>query len=601
MSIATFEKVSILGPSRCKVDILTALQELGCMHLIAMNQPSKSTLTTTSTTLLDQIKAALLYLKNSPEHGNPRLIRKDFNPDLVVKKILANQHDLRVAIDRRDFLAIRIREVSEWGDFTLPAEGDIGGVKLWFYKINLKEITQIPEDFPLHEVYRNNRYAFIILLSEREPREDQFAFQRIHTGSIALKELRAELDELNEKIDDLMDERRNLTRYRYLLAREVAQFSDRTELQKASGQTQEHDAFFLLQAWIPHAELSRLTQFCQDNQLSLVIEQPLPEELPPTLMESHPWLQGGSELVNFYQTPGYHALDPSIMVFFSFSIFFAMILADAGYGIILALFTACWWKKLGQYNAAQWLKPLLVVICAFSILYGVMLGSYWGFAPKAGTWLAKLKIIDINNFKLMMIVVLFIGCLHICIASGMRAWFAQHRNERIHALGFIFLIIGAVIYSIGLTKHDRMITHSAMIVFILSLLLIMIFASNEPIISVKSFLKRVFHGVSALAELPTLFGDILSYLRLFALGLAGASLAVTFNTMAHHIAQPGKPGSWLLAILILLIGQTMNLALCLMSAVVHGLRLNYIEFLKWSIKEDGYSYQPFKKQEISHE
>lgn len=601
MSIAAFEKVSILGPSQCKAEILSALQELGCVHLIAINPANKSALTTTSTTVLDQIKAALLYLKNSPEHGNPRLIRKEFNPDRVVTKILANQHDLRVAIDRRDFLVARIREVSEWGNFTLPTEGELGKVKLWFYKINLKEIARIPKDFPLHEVYRNNRYAFIILLSEQEPQEEKFAFHRIHTGSIALKQLRAELDELNEKIDDLLDEQRNLTRYRYLLAREVAEFSDRTELKKASEQTQEHDVFFLLHAWSPHVALSRLTQFCQDNQLSLVIEQPLPEDLPPTLMESHPWLQGGAELVTFYQTPGYHAFDPSVMVFFSFSLFFAMILADAGYGVILALFTAFWWKKLGRYDAAKWLRPLLIVISIFSILYGVLLGSYWGIEPKAGTWLATLKIIDINNIKLMMSVVLFIGCLHIGIASGMRAWFAPHRNERIHATGFILLISAALIYSIGLMQHHRTITHVALLLFIPSLLLIMIFASNEPVTNAKSLLKRILHGLSALTELPALFGDILSYLRLFALGLAGASLAVTFNSIAHHITQFGKPSSWVLAILILIIGQSMNLALCLMSAVVHGLRLNYIEFFKWSIKEDGYAYRPFKKQEISHE
>ncbi|PWY56708.1 V-type ATP synthase subunit I [Legionella qingyii] len=601
MSIATFEKVSVFGPSRCKADILSALQELGCMHLIAINPPRKTALTTISTTLLDQIRCALLYLNNSPEHGNPRLIWKDFNPDIVVKKILANQHDLRIAIDRRDFLTTRIREVSEWGEFILPPDGDLGGIKLWFYKIKLKEIARIPKNVPLHEVYRNHRYAFIIVLFEQEPQEEQFPFHRIHTGSIALEALRVELNELNEKIDDLMDERRNLTRYRYLLAREVAQFSDRTELQKASGQTQEHDEFFLLQAWVPHNELSRLTQFCQENQLSLVIEKPLPEELPPTLMESHPWLQGGAELVNFYQTPGYHALDPSIMVFFSFSIFFAMILADAGYGILLAFFAVFGWKRLGKYNAAVWLRPLLVVISLFSILYGAMLGSYFGIEPKAGTWLATLKIIDINDFKLMMLLVLIIGCLHICIASGMRAWFAQHRHERIQSSGFILLIVATLLYSIGLMKHNSTITQLAIFPFILSLLLIMIFASNEPITSFNNLAKRIVHSLGALTELPSLFGDILSYLRLFALGMAGASLAVTFNSMAQHITQFGKPSSWVLAVLILIIGQTLNFVLCFISAIVHGLRLNYIEFFKWSIKEDGYCYQPFKKQEISHE
>ncbi|MFC3909126.1 V-type ATP synthase subunit I [Legionella dresdenensis] len=601
MSIATFEKVSLLGPSCCKADIVAGLQALGCMHLIAINPPSKSALTTPSTTLLDQIKAALLYLDNSSEQGNPRLSQRDFNPDEVVKKILTNQQALRAAVDRRDFLTSRIHAVSQWGDFVLPAEEDLGGIKLWFYKINLKELARIPNDIPLQEIYRNNHYAFIILLSEQEPQEEHFPFRRMHTGSIALKELRAELDELNERIDDLLDEQRNLTRYRYLLACEMAQFSDRTELHKALGQTQEHEEFFLLQAWVPQAELQRLAEFCKARQLSLAIEQPLPDELPPTLLESRPWLQAGSELVNFYQTPGYHAFDPSIMVFFSFSIFFAMILADAGYGIVLALCTALGWKKMGRYNAGAWLRPLAVVISIFSIIYGVMLGSYWGVEPKAGSWLAKLKIIDINNFNRMMILVLVIGCLHICIACGMRAWFARHRNERIHAIGFILLIVSALLYGFGVIKHSTMFTQPAIYLFILSLLLITVFASNKPITSVKNFLTRIFHGVSALTELPTLFGDILSYLRLFALGLAGASLAVTFNTMAHHITESGKASSWLLAILVLLVGQSLNLALCLLGAVVHGLRLNYIEFFKWSIKEDGYSYQPFKKQEISHE
>ncbi|QEY50309.1 V-type ATP synthase subunit I [Legionella longbeachae] len=601
MSIAAFKKVSILGPHQDKVDILNSLQELGCMHLIAINPPSKSALTTTTTTLLDQIKAALFYLNNAPELGHPRFIGKDFNPDLVVQKILANQHDLRIAIDRRDFLITRIREVSEWGYFTLPAEKDLNGIKLWFYKVHLKEIARIPKDFTVQEVHRNHRYAFIIVLAEQEPLKEQFPFQRIHTGSVALSKLHVELDELNEKIDDLIDEQRNLTRYRYLLAREIAQFSDRTELHKALTQTQDHEGFFLVQAWVPHSELSRITDFCAQHQLGITIEHPLPEELPPTLLESHPWLQGGAELVNFYQTPGYHSLDPSLMVFFSFAIFFAMILADAGYGVLLTLFTLFWWKRLGRYNGAAWLKPLLVVISIFSIVYGVMLGSYCGVEPKEGTWLAKLKIIDINNFNLMMMLVLFIGCLHICIASGMRAWFTQHRNERIQSSGFILLIIAALMYSIGLMKHSSTITKYALVFFIISLFLIMIFASNEPIISYRSLFKRIIYGLGALTELPSLFGDILSYLRLFALGLAGASLAVTFNSMAHHMTQSGKPSSWVLAVIILFIGQTMNVFLCLMSAVVHGLRLNYIEFFKWSIKEDGHSYQPFKKQEISHE
>jgi V/A-type H+-transporting ATPase subunit I len=598
MSIATFKKITVLGLNNSKAEILNALQELGCVHVISTKFASKSALTTVSTTLLDQIKIALRYLKDSPEQARPRLTWKEFNPDQVVKDILTNQKLLRDGIDRRDWLTTRIKERSEWGNFLLPIEGDLQDIKLWFYKIKIKEISWIPKNLPLLEVYRNNRYVFIVVMSRDEPQEEHLIINRVHTGSLSIDSLQNELYELNQTIDDLLDGRRNLTRYRYLLSLEVAQFADRTQLKKAMEQTQEDDHFFLLQGWVPASHLGQMKQFCQDQQVGMTIEPPLQDELPPTLLKSPSWLAGGEELVNFYQTPGYHALDPSIMVFFSFAMFFAMIMADAGYGMVLALFTLVGWRKIGKYNGAKFLRPILVTCSAFSILYGILLGSYWGVEPKAGTLLAQFKIININDFKSMMILVLIVGCLHISIASGMRAWHARIFNEKIQAIGFIILIIAALFLAVGLMHNHPQIHHFSILLFIIGLFMIMVFASSEPVTNINSLLKRCFHGIAAVTELPSLFGDILSYLRLFALGLAGASLAITFNTIALHVAQSK---GWLLAGVVLILGQTMNFALCLMGAVIHGLRLNYIEFFKWSIKEEGYGYQPLTKRETPHE
>lgn len=597
MSIAAFKKVTILGLSRCKSEILHSLQKLGCLQLITINPSNKPALTTTSTTLLDQIKTSLRYLHDSPEQGTPRLFWKNSTPDQVVKQVLENQQALRDCIDRRDFLTERIRGLSEWGHFEFPVEADLRGTKLWFYKIPLKYSAALPKDRPLQEVYRNNLFIYIVLLAEEEPQEESFSVYRVHTGAIALNELLEELDELNEEIEDLIEERRSLTRFRYLLAKKVAQFADRSELQKASEKTMEHQEFFVLQGWVPEAQVSAVCAFCKEQKIGLTIDDPEAGELPPTLLESSAWLKGGQELVRFYQTPGYHALDPSISVFFSFSIFFAIILADAGYGLILALFTLLGWKRLGKYNVGQWLRPLLIVICIFSIIYGVLLGSYWGVEPKKGTFLASLHLLDIHNFKNMMIFTILIGCLHICVGCGMRIWFAHHLNEKLQALGFIVLICAVLLFSAGSMQHKELLTHLGIFLLILSILMVMVFASNEPVTNFKSFAKRVMYGAASIVELPSLFGDVLSYLRLFALGLAGASMAVTFNTIAHTLAST----SWVLAFIVLIAGQTLNFGLCLMSAVIHGLRLNYIEFFKWSVKEDGYNYQPFKKQEISHE
>ncbi|KTC75960.1 V-type ATP synthase subunit I [Legionella birminghamensis] len=597
MSIVSFKKLTVLASNRNKNQVIDKLQALGCMHLISLKPQDKSALTRISTSLLEEINSALRYLKDSPEQGRQRLQWKQFNPDEIVKCILSNQKQMKEYVDKRDFLMSRIHQLSEWGNFQLPEKTGLAGIKLWFYKLSYKEAAMIPNDKVVQEVYRNNRFIFLVILAREEPQGEAFCSRRIHTGAIPLNGLYSELEAVNEQIDELVDERRNLTRYRFLLSQEIARFTDRSQFNNALEKVSDNHNFFLLQGWVPQSQIDAMCSFCKAEKLGLTIEDPKAGELPPTLLETYSWMDGGQKLVNFYQTPGYHSLDPSVMVFFSFSVFFAMILADAGYGIILAVLTLFSWKNLGKRNSLAWLRPLLLTICIFSIIYGVLLGSYWGLEPKAGSLLARLKIIDIQNFKSMMTLVIVIGCLHICIASGMRAWFAQDVSERIKAIGIILFIIAALVWGYGLMNHNNGIAKGGISLLIISLIIMLFFASNEPVKGFKSLMLRGFHGLAALMELPSLFGDILSYLRLFALGLAGASLALTFNTMASHIAE----SSWLLAGLVLVLGQTLNFVLCLMGALIHGLRLNYIEFFKWSVKEDGYNYQPFKKQEISHE
>jgi len=104
-------------------------------------------------------------------------------------------------------------------------------------------------------------------------------------------------------------------------------------------------------------------------------------------------------------------------------------------------------------------------------------------------------------------------------------------------------------------------------------------------------------GLRALTDVTKAFGDVLSYLRLFALGLASAALALTFNDLANQAARAYPGPGLLLALLILLIGHGLNLVLSLMSGVVHGLRLNYIELYNWGLSEEGYPFKAFARRE----
>jgi V/A-type H+-transporting ATPase subunit I len=112
-------------------------------------------------------------------------------------------------------------------------------------------------------------------------------------------------------------------------------------------------------------------------------------------------------------------------------------------------------------------------------------------------------------------------------------------------------------------------------------------------------LKRLVQGMLGLTKISAAFGDILSYLRLFALGLASASLATAFNDMAAGLRTGVPRVGLLLALLLLLFGHALNLLLGVSSGVIHGLRLNVIEFFNWGLKEEGRRFTHFRRKEGS--
>jgi V/A-type H+-transporting ATPase subunit I len=128
--------------------------------------------------------------------------------------------------------------------------------------------------------------------------------------------------------------------------------------------------------------------------------------------------------------------------------------------------------------------------------------------------------------------------------------------------------------------------------------LVLLTGSDRPVQDLRSALWRFLEGLRALTDVTKMFGDVLSYLRLFALGLASASLALTFNDLARQVHQEVEGLGLLFAILILLAGHLLNLALGVMSGVVHGLRLNFIEFYNWALTGEGYPFRPFRKKEL---
>ncbi len=582
MSIAPLRKVTLCGLIHEKRPVLEALQVAGCAHLVPLREPDP--LEEPRTGRARRAHAALHYLAETPERGRQRQRDATFDVEAFVDTVLANKQRNRDLADRRDFLVQRIATLAHWGDFRFPPLADLAGMRLWFYVLPVKHRRALDRlALPWQLVHREATRLFVVIIAGDEPPDDLLPVPRSHTGDRSLSALVEELDEIELALEETAAERVALTRNLQLLGANLALAEDRAVLDQALSMTADAAALFAVQAWVPVDRLATVEVLATRCELALLTAEPGPAEYPPTLLEASGVAAGGPDLVNFYQTPAYRSWDPGLVVFGSFALFFAMILADAGYAILLGTVGIFAWRRLAGSATGRRIRLLGAVVLATSLVYGVLAGSYFGLAPPAGSLLAALAVIDVSDFEMMMRVAVVIGVLHIAIGNAMLAWLSRTTRLVFVPLGWIVTLAGGL--TLWLSGTESMLGR-------------LLLAGGFGLVG-YGCTARGFAGLLELTRMTRLFGDVLSYLRLFALGLATASLAVTFNGLAAQVnaALPGI--GVLLAGLVLVFGHAINLAIGIMSGVVHGLRLNFIEFFGWALTEEGYPFKAFAKKEFT--
>ncbi|NJO38954.1 MAG: V-type ATP synthase subunit I [Rhizobiales bacterium] len=419
---------------------------------------------------------------------------------------------------------------------------------------------------------------------------------RTHTGALPPRELRAELDNAEVELEELAARRHALTRFIYLLSANIAEAENLWALAVAERQTMDDTALVAVQGWAPEDSVEAIRNLSHGRCIACLIEDPRPDEDPPTLIQQTDDMSAGADLATFYQVPGYRSWDPSVLLFASFSTFFAMILADAGYGLLLLATVVLFWRRMGSTASGRSYRLLSLSLAGCSIAYGIVVGSYFGMPPSEGSLPAALNVLHVDDFETMMSVSIFIGALHIVLANAMAALANRGRRVAFASLGWIAAIVGGLL----VWKATPGSTAGSLGYGLIALGLgaVLLFSSERPVLRATDHLWRFADGLKGVLGVMGAFGDVLSYMRLFALGLAGASLAQTFNALAAevHTALPGM--GVLLAILILSVGHVLNLGLSIMSGVVHGLRLNFIEFYKWGLPEEGAVFRKFARKEV---
>lgn len=594
MSIVQLKKITVYGCLNEKLEVLEELQTLGCLHIIPLN-PQEILLDKEKLARSTEGKEALKYLNDSPQKLKQVKEVSSFDATTIEREVLGNKHKTNALQDESDSLKQQIKELEPWGSFSLPDPKEIGNLKFWFYIVPHQEVKNLKKGTYFQEmVGKDNLFSYIVVISENEP--DFKSGTQVKLPNRSLNELKERLDQIDFEMEDLQLQRINLTRWLYLFKKNFFKLEDQVMLKDVTSQTLDSQPLFALQGWVPSLDVEKVRDYAKKKDLALKIEEPALREQPPTLLDNKAPFKGGEDLVSFYMTPSYWLWDPSTTIFFSFAIFFAMIFSDAGYSLILGAILAFYWKHLGKTVSGKRFRNVLLTLTIFSLIWGILVGSYFGVSPSQNRYLSKLKIIDINNYSAMMTLAILVGVIHITLANVAQAWSKRKSLTALSNIGWAFALIGATLLFLGFRYATNVSSIETLgFLFIgMGLLAIIIFTSTE-----KPVWKRLLKGFMGLTRVTGMFGDVLSYLRLFALGLASASLAVVFNDLARKVYEAVPGFKILFALLIILIGHGMNFMLSLMSGFIHGLRLNFIEFFNWSLPEEGTPFKAFSKKETS--
>ena len=490
-----------------------------------------------------------------------------------------------------------------WGEYDRSKlkELEALGYTLRYYNVTKKAFNENwAEDVPLQVISDDGKTVWFVTIS------DDPAY------SFPVKEVTAPegtADDTRKEIHALEKEQMEIEGYLVSLQEMIPEMEERRKAILADldlylagkGSESAVDGYIsLFEGFAPVQEEERLTKAFDGMDILWYKAPAKTEDNPPIHLKENWFNRMFSVLTDMYGRPQYNGFDPTPFIAVFFLLFFAFCMGDCGYGLLLILVGFLLKKVKGFADMA----PLVVTLGIGTTVIGFLFHTFFSIDLLEVSWIPdSLKKImlpsKIAGYDGTMVLALIVGIFHLCLAMVVKAINTTKNNGFANSLGtwgWTLLIVGGVIVGgIALTGVlDKAVTK--WIIIVLGVLSgAGIFLLNDlhrnPLLNIGSGLWETYNTVTGL------LGDVLSYLRLYALGLAGAMLGFAFNSIGLMARGDGSSIlGWVGFILIVIIGHTLNLAMCALGAFVHPLRLNFLEFFKNSGYETSpRNYTPLQK------
>ena len=604
--IEKMKMVHVVSSASHKQEMLEGLRNLGILHLAEKKSASRET--SERFTSLSRTSMALTDYVEDKKASAPVLSDEEFEE--MYNGVLAALERKTTLTQARGAAVSEIERIQEWGEFSPEELKQLNkeGFDLHFYRLGKNEYQTAvnDENVKLIRLASVDKMDTVAVLGKLPATISATEF---NLPEKSLGELQEEIKACDKGVEECEEVLKKASVYTSSFEAQMLKAQNAENFSAASATAEGDEDFVWLSGYIPEADLDKFKAAAAENQWAWAVEDVADDdEKIPTKVRYNKvsgLIKPVFDILGIL--PGYREQDISLFFFLFFTLFFAMIIGDAGYGCLILIGTIALRVKMKKTNNVIF---LLFVLSIATIIWGAVTGTWFGMEKAMQVPFLKAMVIpgfanypeyfnvtataQQNNIMKFSFT---IGAIQMALGSllAIKKKLANKDLSWVSDLGWVIAIISMYLLALYLVIGEKIPIMPVFGGVGVAFILVVVFGGMSPD---KTFAQGLKSGVAdaftVFLNTISCFGNVMSYIRLFAVGMAGLAISQSFNGIAAGFKGPLV----IMGIVVVIIGHALNIIMCFLSVVVHGVRLNVLEFsgqvgLEWT----GIAYEPFKENE----